>query len=203
MNSKSIALFGLILLITLAGGLAAQTAQQEDKFGAVDTIIVEPYQINARNWGINVSMVNDEEVVAISVPITFSAGQNRLVADSTSFAGGGRAESFRVKFARPDTSTQCVTIGLIADVGVSVPPIPAGKGRIATIFVSSLDKKDISGFKVDTTTTPPGNSLLLVTPPSEGIVPALVIKGTGKEPPKEVKKEEKKVEVKPEKKEGN
>ncbi len=200
MNSKTIALFGIILLITLAGGLAAQ---QEDKFGAMDTIIVEPYQIDARNWGINVSMINDEEIVAISVPVTFSAGQNRLVADSTNFGNGGRAENFRVKIGRPDTSTQCVTIGLIADVGISIPPMPAGKGRIATIFVSSLDKKDISGFKVDTTTTPPGNSLLLVTPPSEGIVPALIIKAAGKEPPKEPKKEEKKVEVNPEKKEGN
>ncbi len=199
MTSKRIALFGMILLITLAGSLAAQ---QEDKFGVVDTIIVEPYQINARNWGINVSMVNDEEIVAISVPLNFTSGQNRLVADSTIFAGG-RAESFRVKFARPDTSTQCVTIGLIADVGISVPPIAAGKGRIATIFVSSLDKKDIDGIKVDTTTTPPGNSLLLVTPPSEGIYPALSIKAAGKEPPKEVKKEEKKTEAPAEKKEGN
>ena len=178
-------------------------AQQDDKFGAMDTIVVEPYQINARNWGINVSMVNDEDIIAISVPLTFSMAKNRLVADSTIFAGG-RAESFRVKFARPDTSTQCVTIGLIADVGISVPPIPAGKGRIATIFVSSMDKKDIDGMKVDTTTTPPGNSLLLVTPPSEGIVPALVIKAAGKEPPKEeAKPEEKKTETPAQKPEGN
>jgi hypothetical protein len=209
MKFKTLALSGMLLMAALVGNLAAQqqlTPAQDDKFNSVDTIYVEPYRINAQNWGINVSMFNDEEILAISVPLTFSAGKNRLVADSTIFAGG-RAESFRVKFARVDTSTQCLTIGLIADVGISVPPIPAGKGRIATIFVSSMDKKDIEGFKVDTTTTPPSNSLLLVTPPSEGIVPALVVKSAGKEPPKEAVKEavkeEKKPEAKEEKKEGN
>jgi hypothetical protein len=200
MKSKIMALIGIVL-ITLAINLwaeqdqkapappqKAQQVQPGDPFGITDTVYLEPYQINDRNWGVHVSMYNDEEIVALSIPLTFSAGQNRLVADSTVFIGG-RAESFRVKHARPDTSTQCVTIGLIADIGISVPPIPAGKGKIATIFISSLDKKDISGFTVDTTTTPPGNDLLLVTPNSDGIKPAVIIKGAGKSAPKEVKKE--------------
>ncbi|MCX6829502.1 MAG: hypothetical protein NT002_09515 [candidate division Zixibacteria bacterium] len=189
MRLKKSALLMVALLVLVSANLMAQTA---DTYGAVDTVYAEPYKIDAKHWGINISMFNDEEIIAISVPVTFSAGNNRLVADSTIFTGG-RAEAFRVKFARPDTTTQCLTIGLIADIGVSVPPIPPGKGRIATIFVSSLDGKEITSFKVDSTTTPPGNSLQLVKQPSDGIYPAFVVKkAVEKEAAKEAEKKEKK-----------
>jgi hypothetical protein len=171
MITRKSALLTSILLLVISAALMAQ----DDKYGTVDTIYAEPYKIDARHWGINVSMFNDEEIIALSIPLTFNAGQNRVVADSTVFAGG-RAESFRLKFARPDTTTQCLTIGLIADVGVSVPPIPAGKGRIATIFLSSLDGKDIASLKVDTTTTNPGNSLQIIKPPALNIIPAFTVK---------------------------
>jgi len=162
-------LFGLLVL------MATSAVAQVDEFGKADTIFAEPYKIDANNWGINVSLFNDEEIVGISVPLKFTSGKNRLVADSTIFKGG-RAEHFRVKFARADTAIQSVTIGLIADVGVSVPPIQAGKGRIATIFVSSLDKKEITSLAVDTTTTVPGNTLQMVKPPVNEIIPVFMVK---------------------------
>jgi hypothetical protein len=186
MISRKTALLTLVISI-LALSIMAQV---DDKFGAIDTIFAEPYQINARNWAINVSMFNDEEIVAISVPLTFSAGTNRVVADSTIFAGG-RAEQFRVKYAVPDTASQTLTIGLLADIGVSVPPIAPGKGRIATIFISSLDAKDIVTLKVDSTTTPPSNSLLLVKPPAESITPYFLVKKGATEPKTAVKEEKK------------
>ncbi len=170
------------LLVFVSANLSAQNP--DDKFGALDTVYAEPYKIDAMHWGVNLSLFNDEEIVALSIPLAFSAGKNRVVADSTIFKGG-RADAFKVKMVRVDTTSQCVTIGLIADVGVSVPPIPAGKGRIATIFVSSLDGKEIQNFKVDSTTTPPGNSLQLVRQPSDGIYPAFVVKAAEKEAPKE------------------
>lgn len=158
---------------------AVNLAAQDDKFGAVDTVFLEPYKIDALNWGINISMFNDEEIIALSLPLTFSDGKNRIVADSTIFTGG-LVEKFKVKEARSDTAMQCLTIGLINDIGVSVPPLPPGRGRIATVFVSSIDKKEISSLKVDTTTTPPSNTLLLVKQPSDPLVPALVIKSSAK-----------------------
>jgi hypothetical protein len=179
-------------LLTLAISLLAISimAQVDDKFGAIDTVYAEPYQINARNWAINVSMFNDEEIVAISIPLTFSAGTNRVVADSTVFEGG-RAEQFRVKYAVPDTASQTLTIGLLADLGLSVPPIPPGKGRIATIFISSIDQKDITSLKVDSTTTPPSNSLLLVKQPAESITPYFIVKQGAAEAKSAVKEEKK------------
>jgi len=171
MNVRKIMLFVFGVLL-LAGSLFAQT----DKAGAVDTMYVEPYQIDAKNWGINVSLFNDEEIIAISMPLTFKAGTTKLVADSTVFTGG-RADHFRVKTARPDTATQCLTIGLINDIGVQVPPMQPGSGRIATIFVSAIDDSEIKEIlKVDSTTTPPGNSMQMVSPPVEEVVPVLVIK---------------------------
>ncbi|UCD18356.1 MAG: hypothetical protein JSV44_05445 [Candidatus Zixiibacteriota bacterium] len=177
MNTKNPILFACGLLLLFSGNLLAQV----DQFGKMDTIYAEPYQIDATNWGINVSLMNDEEIVGISVPLRFTSGKNRLVADSTIFKGG-RAEHFRVKFARSDTAIQSVTIGLIADIGVSVPPIQPGKGRIATVFVSSLDEKKIPSLTVDTTTTVPGNTLQMVNPPVNEIIPVFVVmKETKKE----------------------
>lgn len=187
MSSKGPLILALVILLVIS----VNSLAQDDKYGkAVDTIFAEPYKIDAENWAVNVSMFNDEEILAISIPLTFSAEKNRVVVDST-ISKGGVAEDFRVKYARIDTSTQCVTMGLISDIGVSVPPIPPGKGRIATVFLSSLDDKEIKSLKVDTTTTPPGNSLQLVMPPTEGIVPAFVVieSAPSKKPETKVKKE--------------
>jgi hypothetical protein len=170
MSSRKPLILAIVLLLVISANLLAQ----DDKYGKIDTVYAEPYKIDAKNWAINVSMFNDEEIIAISIPLTFSAEKTKIVADSTIFKGGV-AQDFRVKYARVDTATQCVTIGLIADIGVSIPPIPPGKGRIATIFLSSLEDKPIKDLKVDTTTTPPGNNLQLVKPPTEGIVPAFVL----------------------------
>ena len=53
--------------------------------------------------------------------------------------------------------------------------MPAGNGRIATVFISALEGGEIKDMlKVDTTTTPPGNSLQMVKPPVEEVIPALV-----------------------------
>ncbi len=170
----------LLLAATLILALAFNVIAQDDKFGEVtDTVYFEPYQIDAKNWAVNISLFNDEEIMAMSIPMTFSSSKTRLVADSTIFKGG-IVEQFRVKQARVDTATQCLTIGLINDVGVSVPPIPPGHGRVATVFVSSLDDKEIKSLYVDTTTTPPGNNLQLVTPPSNGIIPAFVVREVDK-----------------------
>ncbi len=173
-----------VLLFLAASSLVAQ----DDKYGKVDTIFAEPYQIDTGTWAVNISIFNDEEIMALSIPLNFSAGKTKVVADSTVFKGG-LVEDFRVKQARVDTSTQCLTIGLINDVGVSVPPIPPGQGRIATIFVSALDGGNLDMLKVDTTTTPPGNNLQLVKPPSNGILPAFVIREPAKSEEKKQIKE--------------
>ncbi|MCX6826691.1 MAG: hypothetical protein NTV06_05420 [candidate division Zixibacteria bacterium] len=180
MNSVKLIFFIIALLVLISSNLVAQ----EDKFGAIDTIYVEPYKIDTQHWGINISMFNDEDIIGICIPLKLKAENNRVVADSTIFTGG-RAESFRVKIVRTDTAKQCVTIGLIADLGVSVPPMAPGKGRIATVFVSSLDNNNIISLEVDSITTTPNNSLQLIKAPSDGIIPVFIVK---KESQKMIKK---------------
>lgn len=170
MSLRKLILMTMAAILLFATGLMAQI----DKYGIVDTLYAEKCQIDDFHWAVHITLVNDEEILALSLPFKFSAGKNRIVVDSTIFKGGV-VENFRVKYARVDTATQCVTIGLINDIGVSVPPIQPGRGRIATIFISSLDNKKIPKLTVDTTTTPPGNDLQLVHPPTEQVVPAFVV----------------------------
>ncbi|UCD93765.1 MAG: hypothetical protein JSU69_08305 [Candidatus Zixiibacteriota bacterium] len=188
MSRKKLLISAIAILLLMSGNLLAQ----DDKYGEVDTLYAVSYPTeDGKTWAVDVSMFNDDSIMALSVPLTFSDGKNRVVVSSWSFEGTV-VQDFRVKHVRVDTSTQCVTIGLINDVGVSVPPVPPGKGLIAKLFITSLDNKKIKSLKVDTTTTPPSNNLQFVKPPTEGIIPAFVSilqEKPAKEKPKEEAKE--------------
>lgn len=188
MSRKKLLISAIAILLLMSGNLLAQ----DDKYGEVDTLYAVSYPTeDGKTWAVDVSMFNDDSIMALSVPLTFSDGKNRVVVSSWSFEGTV-VQDFRVKHVRVDTSTQCVTIGLINDVGVSVPPVPPGKGLIAKLFITSLDDKKIKSLKVDTTTTPPSNNLQFVKPPTEGIIPAFVSiiqEKPAKEKPKEKAKE--------------
>ncbi len=165
MNPLKLFLFFVMVLFMSLPAFA-----QKDDSGAVDTIFAESYKIDDMNWAVNISLFNDEELLAISLPLRMSAGKTKIYADSTVFKGG-RVDHFRVKNSRSDTVAQCVTIGLINDIGVSVPPVSPGRGRIATVFVSSTDGTPIQYLEIDTTTTPPGNILQMVNTKVEEIIP--------------------------------
>jgi hypothetical protein len=81
--------------------------------------------------------------------------------DSAIFTGG-RIEQFDYKGFRADTAIQCVTLGLVANLGPNQKSLPPGKGRIVTIFVSSPDKEPIKNLTVDTTFTRPNNKLMII-----------------------------------------
>ncbi len=134
MNSRKLIILTAIFILAISGAAYSQS----DAFGSADTIYAETYRIDDNNWGVNVSMFNDEEIMALSIPFIFTSGKTKVIADSTVFIGG-IAEAFRIKQSRVDTMRQCLTIGPISDIGVSVPPIQPGKGRIATIFVSAFE----------------------------------------------------------------
>ncbi|KAA3634854.1 MAG: hypothetical protein DWP97_06060 [Calditrichaeota bacterium] len=142
-------------------------AQQQDNFGIRDTLYAELAKLDANNWTITVSYTNDQSVVAFSVPLKMTAGMNRVVADSAVFTGG-RAETYAYKGFRPDTAIQCVTLGLIGTLSAKHVYTPPGSGRIATIFVSSLDGSPIENLKIDTTTTSPNNSLMVIADRVQG-----------------------------------
>lgn len=159
---RLVVILGVLTILLLPTVSSAQV----DHFGVMDTIYAEVARINDANWSVTVLYTNDEAVLGLSVPLKLSAGAVKIVADSASYVGG-RVEHFAYKSFRPDTMIQCVTLGMIANLGPSKNVLAAGRGRLATIFVSSLDDRPIEKLSVDTTTTSPNNSLMVVADKKE------------------------------------
>jgi len=150
-----------VLLMVAANGIA-----QTDNFGTVDTVYADVNQIDDYHWSITVSYTNDENILGMSVPLKLSAGTVKIVADSAVYTGG-RIEHFDYKGFRPDTTIQCVTLGMIANMGPSKKILAPGNGRLVTVYVSSVEGKAFDKLTVDTTTTSPNNSLMCVADQAE------------------------------------
>jgi len=150
--------YGLIIVALI---LPVAASAQIDLFGKLDTVYVDVARVDDLTWTLTVSFTNDEVVEGLSVPLKLSAGTNRVIADSSIYTGG-RVDHFTLKAARADTAIQCITLGMVANLGPTNNSLPVGSGRLVTVFVSSLDKKPIEKLQVDTTTTHPNNSLMVV-----------------------------------------
>jgi hypothetical protein len=159
----------LTLLIILAVAPGA-VFSQVDKFGKVDTVYADIAKISDAIWTVTISYTNDESVVALSVPLKLTAGLNKIVADSAVYTGG-RVEKWDIKAFRCDTAIQCVTLGMLADLGPRKKFLTPGSGRLVTLFVSSIEDKPIEKLAVDTTTTNPTNSLECVADFIQGTPP--------------------------------
>ena len=152
---KTTLTIAMLLLISSAA------SAQIDNFGVLDTVYADVAKIDDQNWSVTVSYTNDQRVVGMTIPIRFDAGDIPVVADSASYRGG-RVTRFTYRGFRPDTTIQSVTMGLIADLGPTKNSLLPGRGRLVTVFVSSLDGQPVPELIVDTTTTPPANSLLVI-----------------------------------------
>lgn len=166
---------------------------QTDPFGKIDTVYAELSRIDSNVWTITVSYTNDEPVVGLSVPLKYNAGLVKLLADSAVYAGG-RVEKFAYPGFRVDTAIQCFTLGMIANLGPTQNRLEPGSGRLVTVYLSSIDDLPIKKLVVDTTTTHPSNSLLVMTdsvigtPPDtvrvafekRSIIPAFVVRQSKK-----------------------
>jgi hypothetical protein len=146
-----------VVVLTVPAFVSAQV----DHFGKTDTVYAEVAKINDLNWTITISCTNDEPVAGLAVPLKMTAGLTKIVADSAVYTGG-RVEKFAYKAFRADTAIQCVLLGMVANLGPTDNVLAPGKGRLATVFVSSMDKKSIEKLAVDTTTLQPNNSLMFV-----------------------------------------
>jgi hypothetical protein len=160
-------------LLTLAIALMVvpiTAFSQTDKFGKTDTVYADVAKLNDSVWTITVSYTNDEDVAGLSVPLKLTAGLNRIVADSAVY-NGGRVENWGIKAFRSDTAIQCITLGMVADIGPAKKWLTPGSGRLVTVFVSSLEGKPIEKLAVDTTTTYPSNTLECAASMIQGVPP--------------------------------
>ena len=156
----------LLFLLLVPVAAMAQT----DKYGKTDTVYADVEKVNETCWKISISMVNDEFIAGMSIPLKLSAGMVKIVGDSAVYRGG-RVEHFAFKAFRADTAIQCVTMGMLANMGPTNNTLAPGSGRLFTVFISSFDKKPIEKMKVDTATTQPNNSLMAIADYVQRTVP--------------------------------
>jgi hypothetical protein len=159
----------LVGMALIAGLLPTAILAQDDDFGKTDTIYADIAFINELTATVTISMTNDENLVGLQIPFKMDAGLNKIVADSGVYAGGRVADA---KWAylgfRPDTAIQCVLLGMIADIGPTSHRLLPGRGRIATVFISSVEGKKIEKLAIDTTTVGRGVSLMAVADTFQG-----------------------------------
>ena len=151
----------VITIVTFCLLLAAVSSAQTDHYGKTDTLYADVEKTGEDSWTITISLTNDEYIGGLSVPLKMNSGAVKIVGDSAVYTGG-RVDHFTMKIFRPDTAIQCITLGMVANLGPTNKTLAPGSGRLVTIYVSSLDGSPMKKFVVDTATTSPNNSLMLV-----------------------------------------
>ena len=162
-----------IFILTAVLVLPLSAFAQVDSLGKTDTLFADIAKLNDANWTVTLSLVNDEPLIGLSLPFRITAGLNRVVVDSVVYLKG-KVDNFAYKNMRVDTAIQCATIGLIANLGPTNNQMAAGKGPFATLYISSLEDKPIEKLSIDTTTTHPNNSLMVIADQLQGTPPDTV-----------------------------
>lgn len=158
----------LFAFCLMAPGMAT-ASEFPDQLGKLDTIYAELHQLDKSNWSITISMTNDENLVGLQLPMKMTSGLTRIVVDSIVYEGG-RVADWAYLGKRADTAIQCVLLGMIANLGPSQKRLTPGSGRLATVFVSSIDDVPIDKLAVDTVTLS-NISILAIADANQGTLP--------------------------------
>jgi hypothetical protein len=165
-----------LMFLMVLSALPIMALAQADRFGATDTVFADVAKIDNGTWTVTISYFNDQDVVGLAIPFKMDAGTNRIVADSAVYTGGRiAAAEWTYPGFRPDTAIQCVTLGMMANIGPTDHKLTTGSGRLVTVFVSSLEDKAIESLTIDTTRTEPGNRLMSVLGRVQGTPPDTVL----------------------------
>ena len=176
-RTRMMATFLFLAVLACSPGILAQDkptadpapANLVDSLGVIDTMYADLVKLGDDSWSITFSYAADEEVVGFSIPFTYKAELNRLVADSAKFSE--HVANWDFKSFRVDTTIQTVTIGMIANISTNPKELGAGTWPLVTVYVSSLENKPIEKLAIDTTTTHPGNMLMCVADMMQGKAP--------------------------------
>lgn len=145
---------------------------QKDTFGKPDTCRIVVLQDEKSNQVMaSVSVFNDEDLAAMTLPFRYGNGKSPIKVDSVIF-WKTRSEYFDMKSQLLDTTRQTVLIGLIADMSGSRPPMKKGDGEVARIYFTLDKSSKFEDVLMDTTWVYPYNVLKFVTPDVKGIYPA-------------------------------
>ncbi|MGD8605447.1 MAG: hypothetical protein PVH24_03345 [Candidatus Zixiibacteriota bacterium] len=163
----------ILTLLLVSAVLPTGIMAQVDSLGSVDTVFAKVAKLSPDSWSVTLTTTNDDGIVGVSLPMKIDAGLTKIVADS--MKPGEAVANWDFKSFRVDTAIQCFTIGLIANLKPGQKRmLKPGTNTLATVYISSLDKKPIEKLKIDTTTTHPNNSLMMVADPVQGTPPDTV-----------------------------
>jgi hypothetical protein len=190
--SATLALFAVLLYVVLC---SSSSFAQRDEFGKPDTCRIMVFQEEKSNQVMaSVSVFNDEELAAMTLPFRYGDGKSPLRCDSIKF-WDTRTMFFDMKTELIDTARQAVLIGLIADMSGQKPPMKKGDGEVAKIYFTIPKGAKFQDFYMDTTWVRPMNILKFVTPDVRSIYPvfensgALIRGGIPLPPPEEKEKQ--------------
>jgi hypothetical protein len=162
----------MVLVILLSMVLCATASAQRDPFGKPDTCRIVVMQDEKSNQVMaSVSVFNDEELAAMTLPFYYGNGKSPIKVDSVIF-WKTRSEYFDMKTQLVDTVRQTILIGLIADMSGSKPPMKKGDGEVVRIYFSIKTNSKFQDVLMDTTLVKPFNLLKFVTPDVKGIYPS-------------------------------
>ncbi len=163
-------LIAVVLLSTIF--CSSHSFAQKDTFGKPDTCRVVVFQDEKNNQLMaSVSVFNDEDLAAMTLPFRYGNGKSPIKCDSVVF-WETRSQYFDMKTRFVDTTRQTVLIGLIADMSGSMPPMKKGDGEVARIYFTINTNSKFEDVVMDTTWVKPFNVLKFVTPDVKGIYPA-------------------------------
>jgi hypothetical protein len=165
--------FCLILGLVLVGvfGFSVSSFAQKDTFGKPDTcrVIVTQDGKNGKAMA-SISVFNDEDLAAMTIPFRFGSGTSPIHCDSVRFRRT-RCDEFDMKTQLIDTTRQTVLIGLVADMSGTKPPLAKGDGEVARIYFTLSKNAKFQDVLVDTTWVKPFNVLKFVTPDVKSVFP--------------------------------
>ena len=166
------------LTLAVTAGLAwiilysSSSFAQNDHFGKPDTCrIVVSQDKKSSQVTASVSVFNDEDVVAMTLPFRYGNGKTPIRCDSIIFRKT-RTDYFSLQSENIDTLRQTVLLGLIADISGTKPPMKKGDGEVARMYFTITKNEKFQDFFMDTTLIKPFNVLKFVTPDVKGIYPA-------------------------------
>jgi len=164
----------MIFCILGVGAFAADgvfAGAPKDKFGNADKITVEiARQTSAGGWALGVFLDNDEELAAITVPLSFGERVGQFALDSVVFSNT-RTQYFGLRTTNSYDTLNRVLIGLLYTLGGDELPLEPGSGPVAWVYLTARNAAGTQPPHIDSTFFPPFNTLELVTPSAEPIKP--------------------------------
>jgi hypothetical protein len=187
--------FHVVFVLVLVGLTLCSSPvfAQRDTFGKLDTCRVVVFQDEKGNQAMaSVSIFNDEDLAAMTIPFRFGTGTSPIRCDSVRFRRT-RTEDFDMKTQLVDTVRQTVLIGLVADMSGQKPPLAKGDGEVARIYFTLPKSAKFQDVFIDTSWVRPFNVLKFVTPDVKSVFPVFdnsrgMIKGGIPIPPSAEKK---------------